>query len=229
MPYDIFALDWDLRMILIGMCIVFWIFTLELSRKANAAGIAAKKNYFLSFSFFFLTFALNFAQAELRIANVIVYPKVISPTFKYFIGAPDEWMVFTFLFFFLGAIPMAFAIERFLLFHKKVILTVLGIVALAMTICLFLFSLGPNFNDLLCDIVISVDYLAMIAITLSILILYLRIAIISGGNLRAVGLLIFFGFVLAVAGLLLSSNGYIGHVIMLVGFFVVFLGILQMK
>ena len=229
MPYDIFTLDWYLRMVLIGMCIVFWIYTLILSKKAKAAGITAKKNYFLSFSFFFLTFALNFAQAELRIAGAFLYPKVISPDFKYFIGSPDEWMVFTFLFFFLGAIPMAFAIERYLLFHKKVILTVLGIVALVLTVCLFFFSLEPNFNNMLCYIVISVDYLAMIAITLSVLILYLRIAVLSSGNLRAVGLLVFFGFVLAVAGLLFSSNGYIGHVIMLVGFFVVFLGILKMK
>jgi hypothetical protein len=105
----------------------------------------------------------------------------------------------------------------------------LGIVALVLTVCLFLFSLEPNFNDVLCYIVISVDYIAMIAITLSVLILYLRFAITSSGNLRAVGLLVFFGFILSVAGLLLSSNGYIGHVIMLLGFFVVFLGILNMK
>nr|MDO8118189.1 hypothetical protein [Candidatus Sigynarchaeota archaeon] len=190
----------------------------------------AKKNYFFSFSFFFLSFAFNFIQTELRIAEVFTYADVIPDGFDYFIGLPDEWMVFMFLFFFLGAIPMAFAIERFLLMHKKVVLTVLGIVALAFTISLFLFSLAPNYNGLLIYIVISVDYLAMIAITLSILILYLRIAIIGSGNMRVVGILIFLGFICEVAGLILSSDTKeLGHGIMLVGFVLIFIGMTRMK
>jgi hypothetical protein len=225
-----FTADWWLRVALISLCAVFWIYAIVLARKAGVAGIAAKKNYFGSFSFFFLSFVFNFLQTELRIAGVYEYPDVIPDGFDYFIGMPDEWMVFMFLFFFLGAIPMAFAIEKFLLMHKKIILTVSGIIALVMTISLFFFSLAPNYNGMLIYIVVSVDYLAMVAITLSVLILYLRIAILSSGNLRGVGLLIFFGFICEVAGLILSSDGKeLGHGIMLAGFILIFIGMLQMK
>ncbi|MEX2684089.1 MAG: hypothetical protein Q6373_021145 [Candidatus Sigynarchaeota archaeon] len=225
-----FSLDWWLRVSLIALCIFFWIYALVLGKRAGAAGITAKKNYFISFSFFFLSFVFNFIQTELRIAEVFTYPDVIPSGFHYFIGLPDEWMVFMFLFFFLGAIPMAFAIEKFLLMHKKVILTVLGIIALAFTTSLFFFSLAPNYNDLLIYIVVSVDYIAMIAITLSILILYLRIAIIGSGNMRVVGILIFLGFICEVAGLILSSDTKeLGHGIMLAGFVLIFIGMARMK
>ncbi|MBN2153504.1 MAG: hypothetical protein JW839_18765 [Candidatus Lokiarchaeota archaeon] len=225
-----FSLDWWLRVSLISLCAVFWIYALVLARKAGAAGISVKKKYFISFSFFFLSFVFNFLQTELRIAEVFQYLDVIPDGFDYFIGMPDEWMAFMFLFFFLGAVPMAFAIERYLLMHKKVVLTLLSIIALAMTISLFIFSIGPNYNGVLIYVVISVDYLAMIAVTLSVLILYLRIAIIGSGNLRVVGLLIFFGFICEVAGLILSSDTKeIGHGIMLVGFVLIFIGMTQMK
>jgi hypothetical protein len=225
-----FSLDWWIRVCLIILCAVFWIYALVLARKAGAAGISTKKNYFVCLSFFFLSFVFNFLQTEMRIAEVYAYPDVIPTGFKYFIGAPDEWMVFMFLFFFLGAIPMAFAIEKFLLMHKKIILTISGIVALGLTISLFFFSLAPNYNGMLIYIVISADYLAMVAITLSVLILYLRIAIIGTGNLRVVGLLIFFGFICEVAGLILSSDTKeLGHGIMLVGFILIFMGMLKMK
>ncbi len=225
-----FSLDWWLRFALIALCTFFWIYALFLGRKAGVAGISVKKNYFISFSFFFLSFVFNFLQTELRIAEVITYPDVIPDGYDFFIGMPDEWMVFMFLFFFLGAIPMAFAIEKFLLMHKKIILTISGIIALGLTISLFFFSLAPNYNGMLIYIVISADYLAMVAITLSVLILYLRIAIISSGNLRVVGLMIFFGFICEVAGLILSSDTKeLGHGIMLVGFILIFIGMTQMK
>jgi hypothetical protein len=58
----------------------------------------------------------------------------------------------------------------------------------------------------------------------------LRIAIISTGSLRAVGLLMFFGFILNVTGVILTSdNSELGHGISLVGFILIFISITQMK
>ncbi len=216
----------------------FWIYTLILSKRAGASGIMVKKNYFLAFSFFFLMFAFNYLQTELMLADLWTYPRIIPEGFRIMVGftiQPIDSDVFLFLFFFLGATPLSFAIERYLLLHKKIVLTILAASALVLNVLLaFAFPL----NEMMATVVILVDYLAMIATVLTILIIYLRIAIISSGSLRAVGFLMFFGFVLQVASLFLSSanlgsfplsGAEAAHLISVIGFILIFISIMQMR
>ncbi|MBD3188487.1 hypothetical protein GF325_16775, partial [Candidatus Bathyarchaeota archaeon] len=120
-------LDFGLRVASMVMLGIFFMYTLRLSRKAKAEGISAKKNYFLSFSFFFLMFLLNYIQTELNLAEIFNYPDLIPSGFGVDLGfvmiQPIDSDIFLFLFFFLGAVPLAFAIEKFLLMHDKIILT----------------------------------------------------------------------------------------------------------
>jgi hypothetical protein len=255
--YSILGLDWFLRLSLMVLLGVFWIYTLVLSRRAKAAGIDAKKNYFLSFSFFFLFYALNYVQTELGLAGVFNYPHLIpkglpEAEFSINIGFsinPIDSDIFLFTFFFLGAVPLVLAIEKFLLMRKKLILTIVGIAALGLNVTTLLYVVLANpsflpgdfpgsFHQVLLTIDVLASYLGLISIVLTILIIYIRIAVISSGNLKAVGFLMFLGFVFQVAALFLSSvnlgdfllsGAEAGHIIGLAGFFLIFLGIIQMK
>lgn len=231
-------LDFGLRVASMVMLGIFFVYTLRLSRKAKAEGIGAKKNYFLSFSFFFLMFLLNYIQTELNLAEIFNYPDLIPSGFGVDLGIvmiqPIDSDIFLFLFFFLGAIPLAFAIEKFLLMHDKIILTPLCLAAVILNVLLFFIPL----NELLATIVILVDYLAMIITVLTVLIIYLRTAIIGGGKMRSVGLLMFFGLILQIGALFLSSmslgdfplsGAEISHIVGLTGFILIFLGIIQMQ
>lgn len=228
--YSLFTLDWFLRIGLMILVLIFWIYTLVLGKNAADAGIDAKKNYFRAFSFFFLCYFLNYLQTEFMLADVfeypaILYPNVFEDTFMGFITPTDD-NIWLFLFFFLGAVPLSFAIEKYLLMHKKIPLTIVGIIALAANIVIFFF---PN-NALMTSIVILIDYLAIIAIVLTLLILYMRIAVMSSGKLRGMGLLMFFGLIFQVAAIFItSSDAVIGHSIALAGFFLIFISLIQMR
>lgn len=244
LAYDI-SFDWFLRISSMALLFVFFAYTLVLSKRAGEAGIGAKKNYFFAFSFFFLMYAINFLQTELMLAGVYEYPHVIPTTeidgFGYRLDLgfltiqPITGDIFLFLFFFLGAAPLSFAIEKYLLLHKKTPLTILVSAAAIMNVLLILvFPLNVPFIH----VVVAMDYLAMIASVLTILIIYLRIAIVSSGKLRGVGFLMFFGLVLQIAALFLSSmslgdfflsGAEVAHLIGLIGFLLIFASIIQMR
>lgn len=239
-------LDFYLRAGSMVMLVVFFVYTLVLSKRAGESGIEAKKKYFLAFSFFFLMYALNYLQTELTIWHLWTYPDVIPSGFSViwfsFINPADN-DVFLFLFFFLGAAPLAFAIEKYLLMHKRVPLTILVVVALILTTMILFFPVtsdpaGAAVNYFFANLVILTGYLATIATVLTVLIIYMRIAVISTGKLRAVGFLMFFGLIFQVAALFLSSmnlGGFVlsgaelAHLIGLFGFILIFISIIQMR
>ncbi|NMC03617.1 MAG: hypothetical protein GYA24_00320 [Candidatus Lokiarchaeota archaeon] len=225
--------DWYMRIANMALLTWFAIYTIVLARRASAAGIATKKNYFISFSLFFLFWLVNFIQVELWLifdkpsgyyidtipGNSFQLPGILS-----FINATDD-NIYMFLFYYLGAVPLIFAVERFLMLHKKVPLTVVAIVGLAANLFIF-FVPG---NEIVSITVILIDYLGMIITVLTILIIYLRIAVISSGSLRAVGLLMFFGLLLQVPSVILSSTWEWAHLLGVIGFLLVFISITQMK
>ncbi|MBD3354265.1 MAG: hypothetical protein GF364_22475 [Candidatus Lokiarchaeota archaeon] len=197
-----------------------------------------KKNYFLSYSFFFLFIFLNALQTELVLQEWVSYPAIIQGPENYlvdlviikFYTANSDIFLYGLLE--LSLVPMMFAIEKYVV-QKKPILTIIGSAAIVLLIINLIINYAISQTVMvpfLLDFCIVYTFLAIIILVLGILYLYIKLIIQTSGDLKTQAILIVAGFIFQVVGLYLSNQyNVVGHLLAFGGIIILFFGVIKMK
>ncbi len=225
-----------LRIVLILSFLYFAIHLYNLSEKAKKEDVETKEGLFKSFSAFYLFTGLNFFFEELNLRYQL-YPDIVPENLDdFFLVRPMDSDIFLILFILLSAIPMMYGLEKYLLKKKRFILTYLALIGTAGILILFAWHdpTGQNkFNYYFQNVVILYGWVMLGLLALRLISIYISLALKGPGPIRKLGLLMGFGFIILILGIVLTSQfptvwiitgEAFGHMISLLGVILIYMG-----